>query len=110
MNNLKNIALSVENDDSTGQIKYYFDGKEVENVQIDLSSLHAGDFVYCRRKDSITKAVVLSSGPDAAMLVYVEELWLNGAYRSSYTHAQKYLLTNNSKAKWVKSLYDVINN
>ena len=43
MNNLKNIALSVVNDDSTGQIKYYFDGKEHPFVQLNASGAGNND-------------------------------------------------------------------
>lgn len=37
MNNLKNIASSVVNDNSIGKIKYYFDGKEHPFVQLNAS-------------------------------------------------------------------------
>lgn len=70
---------------------------------IELKKLSAGQFLYKKDENGITKAVVISSGPDSAMLVlvaYVDEV----ENVHQYEVPQKYLLTHDESSLWSTSI------
>ena len=81
MNNLKNIALSVVNDDSTGQIKYYFDGKEHPFVQLNASgagNVSASEIVLKGNVDRPVRELVgLFDASDGGASWSVDGSWTN---------------------------------
>lgn len=69
---------------------------------IELKKLSAGQFLYKKDENGITKAVVISSGPDSAMLVLIVHVDETG-YIHQFETSQKYLLTNEESLSWFLS-------